>query len=77
MAEKWKLKLSGILLFHMKTRVCLIYSVNDCRTLSKKTLTNMIYTWYVLGGNKNIKDYYLQSRTKYLEQNGIIQQNWT
>ena len=73
MAKKWKLELSGISLFHMKTRVCLIYFVNDCRTLLKKTSTNMIYTGYVLGGNKDIKDCYLQSGTKYLEQNGIIQ----
>ena len=60
MAEKWKLKLSGIWLFQMKTRVCLIYFVNDCGTLFKKTSTNMIYTGYVLGGNKDIKNYYLE-----------------
>ena len=29
--EKWKLKLSRISLFHMKTRVCLKYFVNACR----------------------------------------------
>ena len=60
MTEKWKLKFSGISLFHMKTRVCLIYFVNDCRPLLKKTSTNMIYAGYVLGGNKDIKDYYLE-----------------
>ena len=54
MAEKWKLKLSGISLFHMKTRVCIIYFVNNCGTLLNKTSTNMIYTGYVLGGNKDI-----------------------
>ena len=29
--EEQKLKLSCISLFHMKTRVCLKYFVNDCR----------------------------------------------
>ena len=43
----------------MKKAVLFINKANTYNFIKKDT-TNMIYTGYILGGNKDIKDYYLE-----------------